>query len=419
MNAHPVTSHLSIGPSPDSHADARTDAPAHAHAAGPRLLISRAALLHNVRVLRSRLAPGVGLCAVVKAQAYGHGQDLVVETLSRFAVSPGGPRAADAFAVATLDEAAALNTSLPVLVFRPVEHVLIGRHREQLAEAVRRGWSLNLTTRTAADDLDRLAESLAQSLARRATVHVMVDTGMTRDGCSLADLPGLLEHILSKPALKLASLATHFTDGEEADARYSLEQTARFRAATDAVAKAHNVRRHAANTGGTLNCPAAHFDFVRPGIGLYGIHPAGRPDEATPLRPAMTWLAPLVHIHDVAPGQSAGYNRTWTAARQSRIGVVPVGYADGYDRRLSNAGVVIVRGKPCPVVGRVSMDLITINLTDCPEASITDTVTLLDNDPASPAGVYAMAKACDTIPYEITTRLGQRAPRVAWEPAEA
>ncbi len=249
----------------------------------------------------------------------------------------------------------------------------------------------------------------------------MVDTGMTRSGCCPHDLAGLLHRIDARPSLRLAGLCTHFSNGEEVGSPHTLEQFRRFRAHTDAYAAATGSRvlRHAANSGAIFFAPRSRLDMVRPGISLYGVDPTGWPCLDRNLRPVLRWTAPLVGIRDVLAGTGVGYGQTWAAARDTRIGLVPVGYADGYARSFSNRAVVILAGRPAPVVGRVSMDSITIDLGGHAGASLGDEVVLLDNDPLSAASVYKLAEWDDTIPYEIFCRIGQRVKRVATEPEEA
>ena len=152
--------------------------------------------------------------------------------------------------------------------------------------------------------------------------------------------------------------------------------------------------------------------MVRPGLALYGIDPSGRPSMDRALRPAMKWTAPLVGIGDVPAGATVGYGQAWKADRPTRVGLLPVGYADGYPRCFGGRAVVVVHGRAALVIGRVSMDLTTIDLTDVPHAAMGDEVTLLDSDPLSPASVYQLAKWADTIPYEIFCGIGSRVHRV-------
>lgn len=382
----------------------------------PRLLISRSALRHNARLIRRYLAPSTRICAMVKADAYGHGAPIVVDALCNFADQHGSDPLVDALAVATIDEAAQLpSTALPVLILRPTENVFLGRQRDAIEAACLNGWMVTLSTASAADDVARIA----LNCGRRLGIHVMVDTGMTRCGVDLNLLPNLLQRIESLPSLRLMGLCTHLASSEVPDHTYTDEQLARFAQATDEHHR-HNPRliRHAANSGGIFFHPRSHYDMVRPGISLYGIDPTCRPSFERALKPVMKWTAPLVAIHNIRAGTTVGYNQTWTAPRDTRIGLVPVGYADGYMRSLSNRGVMMLDNTPLPVVGRVSMDLTTIDLFDCPEARIGDEVTVLDNDPLSPASVYRLAESAGTIPYELFTRIGSRVRRVGVDPCD-
>ncbi|MBV8780827.1 MAG: alanine racemase [Phycisphaerae bacterium] len=388
----------------------------------PRVLISRQAILHNARVIRQSIGPGVKLCAMVKADAYGHGAKIVADTLCHF---DGGDTdgfsapAADQLGVATIEEAAALplgeNSQTPVLIFRPVENVFLGRQREAIELAVRRGWVLTVITSAAADDLNRVA----QSINHRARVQVMVDTGISRCGTSLDSLEHLLGHIASRPGLRLVGVSTHFASSEEADDPFNREQLRRFREATDRYAQRDpRLIRHTANSGAIFFAPDAHLDMVRPGIALYGVDPTGTPNIDRALKPVMRWTAPLLMIRDLPAGASVGYGQTWTAKSRTRVGLVPVGYADGYPRMYSNRAAMSVLGKLAPVLGRVSMDLTVIDLTRVPQAVIGDEVTVMDNDPMSAVSVYQLAEWAETIPYEVFCRIGPRVKRVSLEQVE-
>jgi alanine racemase len=381
----------------------------------PRVLLSRTALLHNARLLRRSMGDRVRLCAIIKADAYGHGAAFVADTLCNFGFNDSSRPAVDALAVASVDEAARLPEDLgaTIVIFRPVENVYIGRQRARLELAIRNEWVLTVSSPTAVDDLARLA----MSIECRAAVQVMVDTGMTRCGAPIDELPELLHRIESRPSLRLAAIGTHFACAERADDPFTAEQLARFRGATDALATAMPGRflRHAANSAALFFSPDSHLDMVRPGISLYGIDPTGRPNLARPLRPVMRWTAPLVSIRSVAKGTGVGYAQSWIAPRDTRIGLIPVGYADGYPRRFGNEARMIINGRAVPVVGRVSMDMTTVDLGNVP-AAVGDEVILLDNDPLSPCSVYELAKWGQTIPYEILSGIGPRIPRVAMEP---
>lgn len=378
----------------------------------PRLLISRHALMHNAAIIRQRLSPRTRLCAMIKADAYGHGAALVADALENFESEKLAAPVAHALAVATIEEAAALPASeLSVLVFQPVENGLVGSNRAALELAICAGWTLTLCSKSAADDVARVA----LAIGKRASVQVMIDTGLARSGVGVSRATELLEKVSRLPSLRLSGACTHFAMGEVAGDAFTDEQLNKFLAVTDHL---QGFTRHAANSGATFFTPQSHLDMVRPGIALYGIDPTGRPSMDRPLRPVMKWVAPLVGIRQIPKGTGVGYGHSWKAPRDVRLGLVPVGYADGYLRCFSSRAVMLINGRRAPVVGRVSMDLTTIDLTDLPQAAIGDEVVILDNNPLSPASVYALAKWANTIPYEIFSRIGPRVKRIAVEPMD-
>lgn len=378
-----------------------------------KLHISREAMLHNVRLIRSQLPLGTKVCAMVKADAYGHGADLVVDTLCNFEFEGLPSPAVDQLGVATLDEASALPQMLPILVLRPIESFYIAEQREAIESAIAFGWILNVQTVGAVDDLAKLA----MRVGRAAKLHVMIDTGMTREGCPPEMLSVLLTRISAYQSLQLVSVGTHFASADEPESAFVAGQFGRFVATIDGTIDklAPGVLRHVSNSGATFLAPRTHLDMVRPGISLYGIDPTGQPNRNRALRPIAKWTAPILAIQNCPRGTSVGYGQTWTAQRDTRIGLLPIGYADGYVRNLSSKGIVLHGKTPLPVVGRVSMDQITIDLENVPGAQVGDEITLLDNDPLSPVSAYALAQMSGTIPYEVFTRIGPRVKRVAVE----
>ncbi|MGA2499279.1 MAG: alanine racemase [Tepidisphaeraceae bacterium] len=389
------------------------EAPSALH---PRVVVSRSALLHNVRILRRHLDPLTQICAVVKADAYGHSATIVADALTNFTSGRLEAPAVDALAVATIEEALALTPSVvPIQILRPVEHTHAGLHRHELEAAIRAGHTLTLVSVHAVADVARIATSLG----RCTPVQIMLDTGICREGCAEQHLPRVVAAILDQPSLHLAALATHFTSSEDPASPHTLEQIHRFRRNTDPLAAAHpDILRHAANSGAVFFHPAAHFDMVRPGLAVLGLDPTLRPSVDRPLRPALKWTAPLINIRDIPTGQSVGYNQTFIAPRDMRVGLVPVGYADGYCRAFSNRATMIVHSRPAPVLGRVSMDYTTIDLSHIPESLPGDEVTVLDSDPLSPASAYRLAEIADTIPYELFTWIGSRVKRLAVDPVD-
>lgn len=385
----------------------------------PRALISRTNLMHNARLLRQSVG-SAKICAILKANAYGHGTDIVIDALSNFAIDDTEGPLIDALAVASIDEAAELpETPLPVIIFRPVENTFIGRQRGKLEAAIRAGWILTVCSPAAAGDVARVA----MACGKRANVQIMIDTGMTRSGAHLQQVDELVAAIGKLPSLKLFGMATHFACSEDLTTDFTELQLGRFLKVTDAHAAAASaagkpIIRHCANSAACFLHAPAHLDMVRPGLALYGIDPACKPVASRNLRPAMRWTAPILIIRDMKKGDGVGYGQTWHAPRDTRVGLVPVGYADGYLRAFSNKAVMMVHGKPAPVIGRVSMDLTTIDLTDIPQTACGDEATILDADPLSPASVYQLANIAGTIPYEIFCHIGHRVHRVAVEPAE-
>jgi len=370
-----------------------------------------------VGILRQFAGPGVKICGVVKANGYGHDAAIVADTLCNFTGAGAEAPAVDALAVATLQEAAALpQISVPLMVFQPTENALLGEGRRLIEDAIQRGWILTLTSKSAADDVARVATVWGQ----RAAVAVMIDTGLARAGVGIGRARELLDKALNWPSLRVVSVLTHFVESEIPDSPITAQQVSDFRALTDDLAG--KIPRHACNSGGVFFAPDAHFEMVRPGISLYGVDPTYKPSMERKLRLAGKWIAPLVGIRDIPAGTGVGYNHTWKAERDTRIGLVPIGYADGYPRILSNWGTMLVKtaagAKTAPVVGNISMDLITLDLRNCPEAKIGDDVIVVDDDPLSPASVYRLAELAHTIPYEILTRIGNRVRRVAVDPRE-
>lgn len=325
-----------------------------------------------------------------------------------------------AFAVATLDEALALPShDVPVMCFRPAELVWAygGDGTRQIDEAIRQGIWLSIISTEAVGDIARRAARLGV----RASVQVMLDTGMSREMCDPRRFAETVQAVLNRPELRLVGLGTHLTDGEAEDEAFSDDQIWLFHEAVRPLEDKlpRNVVRHVANSGGTLagHGVADGFDLARVGIALYGIHPDGNAATSVDLRPVGRLVAPLLSIREIPTGATVGYNRTFTAGRATRIGLVPIGYADGYNRALSGRATVRLgygtgTESLCPVVGRVSMDYITVDLTDAPQVRPGDEVTLVDDNAGSPCSIEQLAKLCGTIPYELLCNLGSRVKRI-------
>ena len=331
-----------------------------------RFTLDLAAVRHNARLLLRELA-GAELWAVVKADGYGHG----AADVARAALEGG----ATALCVASVAEALELRHGVPdarILVLGPTAADEVASAREARLELIVGG--------------GRIPEGVA--------VHLKLDTGMGRWG--FAELPA--------PGREVVGVMSHLTSSES-DPGFTALQIERFREATDRLS---HLTRHLANSAGTLGHPEAHFDAVRCGVALYGISPDGDRPEAHGLRPALRWESSLAQVKLLAPGESTGYGRQFVAERPTWIGLVPVGYADGFRRDMTGSEV-LVGGERCRVVGAVSMDVIAIELAA--ELQPGEPVTILGD------GILAEdhARVADTIAYEIVCGLRTAGPRATRE----
>ena len=239
--------------------------------------------------------------------------------------------------------------------------------------------------------------------------HVKVDTGMRRLGVTPAEAPALMRAIADLDGLTVEGLLTHFADAESVDGAATMRQLTEFESlvATLEEARLRPPLVHAANSAATLTLPRARFDAVRPGLALYGIAPSPQAAAAARLRPAMRFVTRIVATRLVAPGVAVGYAGTFVARRPSVIATLPVGYADGYPRALSNRGEVLIHGVRAPIAGRVCMDHAMVDVTDVPGAAAGDEVVLWGGS----LPVEEVAVQAETIPYELLTRVGARVPR--------
>jgi alanine racemase len=339
------------------------------------------AVAHNVRFLRGRLAPHVRFIAVVKADGYGHGAARV----ARAALDAG----AWGVAVSTPAEAVALAG----LVDRDRLLALGGLAPGDAEEAVGAGCALTCHSAELASALESAAPA-----GPRIPVHLKVDTGMGRLGCSPADAGQLARRIAGSERLRLAGVFTHFASSD-CDPDFTREQFERFERVLDGLDVDPGLR-HAANSAAVLRHPETALDAVRCGIAVYGCGDGG-------LRPALKLHAVITQVKDVPAGASVGYGRTWVARRSTRVATVAIGYEDGVLRHRANRGNVVVAGRRAPLIGRVSMDQISVDVSDSTEARPGDRVTLIGE------GISAaeVAEWCGTNEYEVLTSIGQRVER--------
>jgi alanine racemase len=389
-----------------------------------RAEVNLANLRHNLRVLERSLeasakgAPKSAIWGVLKADAYGHGAPAVARTLERAGI-PG-------LCVALLEEAMELRAAgirIPILVMGGY----YGPRREGLEEILAHD-----LTPVVYDpgQVERIA-TIARAAGRSGVgVHLKVDTGMARLGASPDDLEPLFESLARHPEVRLDGLMTHLACADEQDLASTTRQLASFEAITE-LARARGLSprvRHAANSAAMLRLGNARLDVVRPGIALFGVHPyAGvlaSSEEADPivgeLRPVMRVRTEIVALRTVPAGEAIGYGHTWRASRPSQIATIPMGYADGLSRHLSNRGHALVRGRRVPIVGTVSMDLTMIDVTDVPGAKVTDEAVVLgaQEGPLGKGAINAaeIAAHMGTIPWDVLTSISRRVPRFYREP---
>ncbi len=368
--------------------------------------ISASAVRANLALLRGRLSPGTRLCAVVKADCYGHGVETLLGVIAE---------SADMLAVAAPQEAIELRRlgyAGDVLIFFTPCAWGVGRElRDALAELVAGDVALTVV---ASREVDAIAVA-AGKLGRPARVHVKIDTGMTRSGVVPEGAAELVEMIRRTPGVELVGLYTHFAAADEADKSFAREQLQRLRAVIGACDCGDGTTVHAANSAAIIDLPETHLDMVRPGIAIYGYQPSRQMRNSLPLRPALRLWGPVMQIKDVPAGSRCGYGSAYTCTRASRVGLVPVGYGDGYLRCLSGKATVRVVGCDVPVLGRISMDQVIVDLTDVSGAEVGTAAEIISTDPSAPHSVENLARLAGTIPYEITCRLGRRVRRVLVE----
>ncbi|UCF98586.1 MAG: alanine racemase [Spirochaetaceae bacterium] len=366
--------------------------------------LDRGAPDHNLRELRRGLKKGTILCAVVKANAYGHGVKEMVPLLP----------SADWFAVNSLEEGIELRElgeKRPVLI---LGHVPLA----MLEEAVRRKMDLTVYNRETVEALARMDAQVIDPVR----LHLKVETGTGRQGILPEQVEGFLERLKTVPGANLVGLSTHFANIEDTlNHDYAQFQLDRFRQVLDVLdrRKLRPEFIHTAATAAAILFEKTHFNLVRAGIGIYGLWPSRETYLSTllghrpvpDLRPVLAWKTRLVQIKDLPEGSYIGYGCTYRATRPIRVGVLPVGYADGYDRKLGNSAYVLIRGKRAPVIGRVCMNLTMVDISDIPQAGLEEEVVLLGRNGEERISAEAMAEWAGTINYEIVTRISPCLPR--------
>jgi alanine racemase len=360
--------------------------------------IDHDALRWNLRQIRAKVGSEVKILSMVKANGYGHGAVAISQTLA----SVGG----DAFGVATLEEGIELRQAgirTPILV-------LAGAYEEQLEQFL----SYDLTPIIHEIEGARTLEAAAKRRGKNLNVHLKIDSGMGRLGLLATETNSWIPELKKCSALKLEGVFSHFSHAESVEGDYTRVQLDIFKRVIQLLRKEGLAPRlvHFANSAATITLPPAYFDMVRPGIMLYGVYPSPAMANQLLLKPVLSWKTKILQLKKVPPGTSISYGQTFVTNRESMIATLPVGYADGYQRLLSNRGQVLVDGQRAPVAGRVCMDLTMIDVTDIRKVQQGDEVVLLGRQGDAEIPADEMAAWANTISYEILTSIGVRVPRI-------
>jgi len=350
--------------------------------------IDRDALRHNARVVRERIG-SAEMLAVVKANAYGHGLMGCAETLAE---------QVQLFGVANLEEAVALRERfhLPVIILGP-------SLPEEMPTIIERGFIPTISTFDEAQAFDRVGKTV---------INFKVDTGMGRMGVIESEAIEVFKRVAALPKIDIHSISTHMPVSD-VDVDYTKDQLVRFRKVMKEIRAAvpGTYKAHVLQSAGTLGFSETVDEIVRAGIVLYGISPL--PEFQKLLKPAMTWKTRIGLIRDVPKGASISYGRTFITPEPMRVATLTAGYADGYPRHLSNVNAeMLVSGKRCPLLGRVTMDLMVIDVSHIPDVDLGDEIVLMGKQGDAEIPCVELAEKAGTITWEITTRIGQRVKRM-------
>jgi alanine racemase len=353
-------------------------------------------LKENLTVFKNSLNPGVKLLAMVKAQSYGSGLEKMASFLSNQGI--------DYFGVAYADEGVELRSegiTKPILVMNAEEEGFENCIQHQLEPAI---FSFR--------QLENFIKELIMAGVSNFPVHIKIDTGMKRLGFELDQLQELVDILKSQPEIRVKSLYTHLAESDNLrDSRFTNLQISRFNQAYEFLSKSFNypIFRHVLNSEGISNYQDVQYEMVRLGIGMYGI--SSNPQIKRKLKPVISWVSAVSQVKTIQKGDSVGYNRTFVAKEVGKIAVIPVGYADGFRRSLSNGkGGVFIKGQFCPTLGRVCMDMIMVDVTGLAIQEGDRVEIIGENQP-----IEKLAKLMDTIPYEVMTGISKRVHRIYLE----
>lgn len=355
------------------------------------------AIAFNLKQVKDRVKPAK-VMAVVKANAYGHGAVSVAGRLVKEGV--------DYLAVARLEEGIELRENgieVPILIFG-------GFFPDQISLFLKHNLELTLFL---LENLKNLSQAATET-GIRPKVHIKVDTGMGRIGLPFEQADDFVRQVYECENVELAGLYSHFATSDEKDKTFANLQLQRFTELIERLEKSgiKIVLKHIANSGAILDMANSYLDIVRPGIMLYGYYPSTQTTESLPLNPAMILKSRVISVKKVSPGDSVSYGRKFIAKKRTRIATIPLGYGDGYNRLLTNQGFVSIRGGVFPVVGRICMDQIIVNIGLETDIKIGDEVVLFGPDFGGKVSVGYICEKLRTIPYEVCCAVSNRVTRV-------
>lgn len=359
------------------------------------------AIAYNMEQMKQNIRPETKVMAVIKADGYGHGAVQIAEMMERWNYIWG-------FAVATLDEAVVLRTEWiqkPILV---LGCVFPDQYMEMLKHEIR----MNIYTEEMAESISRMAAREGKT----AYMHIKLDTGMSRLGFGINEQSAeTIKRISKMPNVNMEGIFTHFTKADEKDKSFTKKQIQEFVWMTERL-KEKNVRftyEHCSNSAGIIDVPEANFDIVRAGISTYGLYPSEEVDKTNvKLKPALALKSHVAFVKEIERGTPVSYGGTFVAKEKMKIATIPVGYADGYPRSLSNKGYVLIRGKKAPILGRVCMDQFMVDVTQIEGVSFGDKVTMIGKDGNEILPVEVLSELSGRFNYEFVCDLGKRIPRV-------
>lgn len=364
------------------------------------------ALRYNFRNIKSSINQDTKIMGVVKANSYGHGSVECAKILDE--------EGADAFAVAILEEGIELRKGG---IAKPI--LILGMTESSFAEDLLK-YDINASCSTVsfAKSLNEIGKEHNKTLG----IHIAIDSGMGRIGFSPEEAPNAIEEISNLPYIKINGMFTHFSTSDSADSSYTNFQIENFKYVIDELKKKDMEIPiiHCSNSAAILTYPQLQMNMVRPGIILYGYYASDEVALRFPLRPVMTLKARIVHLKDVPENTSISYARTFTTGRPSKIAVLPIGYADGFPRLLSNRAKVLINGVYAPQIGNICMDQMMVDVTDVPDVRVGDVAILLGNVTFNNIPVprinsvsgYSVAEKAETIVYELTSAVQRRVPRI-------